>query len=570
MSRPARSRPAVAWLQLLLVGTMACVVLILAEAMRAARSSATVAEHALRDYSNFAAWSYRQHLTTRLREAVDELLGPVNHGQGMHSDPRIPSAADMGHMIRWDETCLCHRPRRGPLPARFLAFKLGSDTLAVGLNFSPNRSQGWLGDPPMGMGMAHTVPALVFEPNEKAWINRLLTVTARKPRSEWGYNVMVARYDTTLRFFASRSMPTSWGDTIVYAAEYPVTALDSLFGVVLATTDLLPPSLVAGRTNRDILDVEVADGYGTPVFASRYVDRWELDAKTRLPNNYGGLQVRAQLRPDLASALLIGGMPQSRVPLLLTILVLTMGLAIVTAVQLRREVRFATERANFVANVSHELRTPLTQVRLVLDTLRLGRGGDAQSRDRSLGIADREVLRLQHLVEGVLRFTRRTNRKDEPVVRADAAREARLVASEFQPLATPRDVRIEVTGDETVTASLQNGALRQVLLNLLDNAVKYGRDGSTVTVDVRQRSENGGGVRVAVSDSGPGVPGSERERIWRPFTRGGAAKQRAAGGSGIGLTIVREIAGEHAGRAWVEDAPGGGARFVVDLPDVER
>jgi signal transduction histidine kinase len=91
-----------------------------------------------------------------------------------------------------------------------------------------------------------------------------------------------------------------------------------------------------------------------------------------------------------------------------------------------------------------------------------------------------------------------------------------------------------------------------------------------VTVDVWQRSETGGGVRVAVSDSGPGVPNGERERIWKPFTRGGAAKQRAAGGSGIGLTIVREIAGDHGGRAWVEDAPGGGARFVVDLPDVER
>jgi signal transduction histidine kinase len=314
-----------------------------------------------------------------------------------------------------------------------------------------------------------------------------------------------------------------------------------------------------------MLDLEVSDAAGVSLYRSRESPAWELDAQASLPDSYGGLRVRAQLRPDLASTLLIGGVPRSRVPLLLVILALTVALSVLSAVQLRREVRFAGERANFVANVSHELRTPLTQVRLVLDTLRLGRGGDAQARDSALGIADREVLRLQHLVEGVLRFTRGP-RQDSPAVRADVAQEARAVASEFQPLASPRGVTIEVTGDAVVNATLHNGALRQVLLNLLDNAVKYGRDRSTVTVEVRSRES--GGVRLTVTDCGPGVPAAERDRIWRPFERGGMARQRAAGGSGIGLTIVREIAGEHGGKAWVDDAPGGGARFVVDLPNV--
>jgi signal transduction histidine kinase len=94
--------------------------------------------------------------------------------------------------------------------------------------------------------------------------------------------------------------------------------------------------------------------------------------------------------------------------------------------------------------------------------------------------------------------------------------------------------------------------------------VKYGGDRSTVTVEVAAREE--GGARVAVSDTGPGVPPADRERIWRPFERGAAARAHAVGGSGIGLTIVRQIAEEHGGRAWVEQAPGGGARFVVDLP----
>jgi signal transduction histidine kinase len=153
-------------------------------------------------------------------------------------------------------------------------------------------------------------------------------------------------------------------------------------------------------------------------------------------------------------------------------------------------------------------------------------------------------------------------------VPVDVAREARTVASEFQPLAAQREVQFEVVGDESVTVALQNGAVRQILLNLFDNAVKYGRERSTVTAEVRSLA--GGGARISVTDRGAGVPLADRERIWRPFERGAAAKHRVSAGSGIGLTIVREIADDHGGRAWVEDAPGGGARFVVDLPDEKR
>src|SRR5262249_3900499 len=142
-----------------------------------------------------------------------------------------------------------------------------------------------------------------------------------------------------------------------------------------------------------------------------------------------------------------------------------------------------------------------------------------------LGVANREVLRLQHLVEGVLRFTR-GSRRDGPLVRTDAAREVRAIVDEFQPLAAPREVRVVLTSDDTAEATLHTGALRHVPLNLLDNAVRYGREKSTVTVDLRRLGDGRPGVRVAVSDTGPGVPANERERIWRPFERGG--RRRAA------------------------------------------
>ncbi len=284
----------------------------------------------------------------------------------------------------------------------------------------------------------------------------------------------------------------------------------------------------------------------------------------QLPLDFGGVRVKAQIRPEIGESLLIGGTPESRVPFNLVLLVLALGVTVVAAVQLRRDVRFTEDRASFVANVSHELRTPLTQVRLVLDTIRMGRERDEAMRQSSLDMADREVLRLQHLVEGLLRFTRGARQADVPRVETDVAAEARAVVREFQALATPRGITIEVTGVASAPTVMQRGSLRQVLLNLLDNAVKYGRDHAPVAVDVSMPP--GAGIRLRVTDSGPGVPEEERRRIWKPFERGGQAQARAAGGSGIGLTVVRDIALEHGGDVWVEDAPTGGASFVFQLP----
>jgi len=566
MALTRRSRPATLWLQILLVGGLACVLIILVQTYRLQRSNWSVVERALRDYSTFAAWSYGQHLSSRLRESVDELLGAVNHGDGVHTSPRIPDAREMGHFIPLDEACNCHRPDHGPMPLRYVAFTLGSDTLSVGVNLANPTVKGWIADP--AEPRAISVPAFDVAPDEVRWLNNLLSNVARGPATDWGYHVIIERREDQLRFLAARAMPTQWGDTVVYAFEYPPASLDSIFTTVLSASDLLPASVVAGRANTEVLDVQVTDGIDRPLFLTDGDARgWDVSGTAELPPSFAGLKIRAQLRWEMAEAILIGGVPESRVPILLVILVLAIGLTVLAAVQLRREVRFAAERAGFVANVSHELRTPLSQIRLVLDTLRLGRGEDPATRDQALKVADREALRLQHLVEGVLRFTRGARPGDSPRVELDAAQEAKAVIEEFAPLAAPHGMTVTLESAPQVKVRLQRGALRQVLLNLLDNAMKYGGDGTSVRVEVTTLAT--GGARLRVDDNGPGVPPPERERIWRPFERGGAARARAAGGSGIGLTIVREIAEEHGGRVWVEAAPSGGARFIVELPDEE-
>src|SRR5207244_712328 len=120
----------------------------------------------------------------------------------------------------------------------------------------------------------------------------------------------------------------------------------------------------------------------------------------------GGMQVAVALRPELASKLVIGGLPRSRLPLLLGALGLTAGLIVTALVQLRREYELARLRTDFVSGVSHELRTPLAQIRMFSETLLLGRVRSEEEGRRSLEIIDQEARRLTHLVENLLHFSR--------------------------------------------------------------------------------------------------------------------------------------------------------------------
>src|SRR6476469_3229654 len=104
------------WTALLLLASIALTTVGVVEASRSVRTQRAVAEHALRDYAGFAAWSYQQHLRGVLALATEELLGAVNHGHELHQSPRIPPAAELAHYVRMSRDCDCHVPRFGPSP----------------------------------------------------------------------------------------------------------------------------------------------------------------------------------------------------------------------------------------------------------------------------------------------------------------------------------------------------------------------------------------------------------------------------------------------------------------------
>jgi signal transduction histidine kinase len=345
------------------------------------------------------------------------------------------------------------------------------------------------------------------------------------------------------------------------ADKFPLLPRPLTGGAGGAAADSLGSAIVTGADGVELYRTPVQYA---PVFAAR----------DSVEPMMGAMQVQVALRPELAPALMIGGMPRSRLPLLAAVLALTAGLIVVALLQLRREYELARLRADFVSSVSHELRTPLAQIRMFSETLLLGRVRSDAERVRSLRIIDQEARRLTHLVENLLHFSRSERRAARltlaPAALAPLVREA---VDGFAPLAAARGVTIVTELAPGLVAPVDGDALRQMLLNLLDNAIKYGPAGQTVRVALIAA---GTCARIAVDDEGPGIPPADRERVWERFWRLERDRGAAVAGTGIGLSVVRELAALHGGRVWVGDAPprgdragtgaAPGARFVIELP----
>ena len=141
----------------------------------------------------------------------------------------------------------------------------------------------------------------------------------------------------------------------------------------------------------------------------------------------------------------------------------------------------------------------------------------------------------------------------------------------MRPLASAADIRVRTQFASDVHAFADRSALRQMVLNLLDNGVKYGPAMQTVTVGTSVvNTPAGARARVWVEDEGEGIPMHERERVWNSFYRLDRHASSSVAGSGIGLYVVRELARQHGGDAWVEDAAHRGAKIVIELPIAPR
>ena len=335
---------------------------------------------------------------------------------------------------------------------------------------------------------------------------------------------------------------------------------------VLRNEQLLPPGITGSADSNTMVSARIRSPSGGVLFrhaGTAAPDYWHTDS---LPSLSGGLRVSVGLDPAL-SRRLVQPSANGRVPVALILFLLTAGLIVAALLQLRRQSAFFRARSDFLAGVSHELRTPLTQIRLRAELLKMGKPPVAHAAQRSLDIIDKEARRLSYLVDNILSFTRverGLNRIAPRLVSLDA--EIAEAVEAFAPLAAAREVRIRTQSAADIRAHLDPAALRQALLNLLDNAVRYGPQGGTVTVGARDVPERET-VQIHVDDEGPGVPGDERMKIWEPYYRMPRDAASHHGGSGLGLAVVADLVERHGGRAWVETPVANrGTRVVLEFP----
>ena len=223
-------------------------------------------------------------------------------------------------------------------------------------------------------------------------------------------------------------------------------------------------------------------------------------------------------------------------------------------------------QVDFVANVSHELRTPLTAVKGLVETLRDGAVDDPQVRDRFLETVEDETDRLIRLVNDLLLLTRADsqalNLQRESV---DLARLVRTTAGRLVRQAEARDLVLQVeTSVDSPLVWADSDQIEQVLVNLLDNAIKYSRPGGTVTICVD--GEGAEPARVQIRDEGIGIPAEDLARIGERFYRADRARSRSEGGSGLGLAIAKTLVEAHGGRLWLESEEERGTVVTFTLP----
>lgn len=235
---------------------------------------------------------------------------------------------------------------------------------------------------------------------------------------------------------------------------------------------------------------------------------------------------------------------------------------IVSLYDLSERISVAKAHADFVANASHELRTPLANVLGYVETLMNPKaGGDEALRGRFLGTIRHEAQRMQALISDLMSLSRIEAVKHEvPVDSIDVVALTHEVSGEFRNGA---QVSVHANGDSAVVAG-DRGQLSQVLRNLIDNALKYGKPGGKVYVALE--AARTGWVLVTVRDEGDGIPPEHLPRLTERFYRADTSRSRAVGGTGLGLSIVKHIVERHRGRFDIDSRPGQGTTASLMLP----
>jgi len=233
-----------------------------------------------------------------------------------------------------------------------------------------------------------------------------------------------------------------------------------------------------------------------------------------------------------------------------------------------RERRLSAMKSDFVANVSHELKTPVSLIRMFGELLYSNRVASDEKRREYLQIILNESDRLTALIDNVLDFAKLERQKFAfELSESDVGQIAARAVEVYRYRAEREGVELEIDIEPpSPRALVDERAIELAVINLIDNALKYAKEGKRVVVQVCSQAQR---AEIRVRDFGPGIPSEEKHRIFERFVRGRTTTASSVRGSGIGLALVRHIAEAHGGKAWVESVMGEGAVFVIAMPVVK-
>ena len=221
-------------------------------------------------------------------------------------------------------------------------------------------------------------------------------------------------------------------------------------------------------------------------------------------------------------------------------------------------------REEFVANVSHELRTPLSLIKGYVETLLDGARNNPEVAERFLRIIERNTQRLDLLIQDLLTISALESERIKLVLQPVNLRPlAEKIFADLNSRAENKNMEL-INELPDLMAKADTNRIDQVLANLVDNAIKYGRPHGQVSIGGKKI--DGEEIEIHVRDDGPGIPAEALDRVFERFYRVDKARSRDQGGTGLGLSIVKHIVQAHGGKVWVESELGKGATFFFTLP----
>lgn len=354
----------------------------------------------------------------------------------------------------------------------------------------------------------------------------------------------------------------AYGRESIYGFVLHFDAPVEQYGRIVDRTALLPRSMVDAASSRELFGVGIHLAPGQPALYERPLltpgpgpEAWAFAPKA------GRLAVAVRLDAGMARSLIAGGEPSTSLYLLSFLALLSAGLLYSAMTLARRSDRLSSLRETFVANVSHDLRTPITQIRMFSETLRRGRLSEPAEQERALQVIERQAEVMEDLIDNLLHASGRHGTLRAVTTDLDAL--VTDVIDAMSPLAAERGTRVVLTPcDRQAVAEgvVDPIAATRILTNLVDNALRHGKEGGRVSVSVLTDD----GVTFIVDDDGPGIPSYEREQAFERFEQLSASGPSTTG-TGLGLNVVRALAERHGGQARIESSPRGGTRVVVRL-----